>query len=316
MANNAVNRIGQIDQSGSTDAIFLKVFAGEIITTFDETNVVMPLHMVRTISSGKSAQFPVMGSASASYHTPGTQLLGSQNMRHGEKVIGIDALLLADESIANIDEAMNHYDVRGEYSRKMGQALANKSDTQLLQVATLTARGSATLTGGNAGSALTDADADTNGASLAATCYTMAQTFDEKDVPEMDRVIALKPAQYYLLVQEKDYIDTDYTSGNGDLAKAKIRWIAGMQIVKSNHVPSTNIASAETGVSTLNTYHGNFSTTVCVGWHRTAFGTVKLLDLAVEKEYQVSRQSTLMVAKYAMGHGILRPEAAIEVKTA
>jgi len=315
MANNAVNRIGQIDQSGSTDAIFLKVFAGEIITTFDETNVMMPLHMVRTISSGKSAQFPVMGTAAATYHTPGAQILGSQNIRHGEKVIGIDALLLADESIANIDEAMNHYDVRGEYARKMGQALANKSDTQLLQQVVLAARASATLTGGNGGTALTDADADTNGTSLAATCFTMAQTFDEVDVPEMDRVLVLKPAQYYLLAQEKDYVDSDYTSGNGDLAKAKIRFIAGMQIVKSNHLPTANL-SAESGVSSLNTYHGNFSTTVCAGFHRSAVGTVKLLDLAVEKEYQVSRQSTLMIAKYAMGHGILRPEAAIEVKTA
>ena len=316
MSNNAVNRVGQVDQSGATDAIFLKVFGGEVITTFDETNVMMPLHMVRTIASGKSAQFPVMGEAAAAYHTPGNELLGAQNMRHGEKVIGIDSLLVSHESLANIDEAMNHYDVRSEYARKMGQALANKSDTQLLQQAVLCARESATLTGGNGGTALTDADADTSGSSLAATCYTIAQTFDEVDVPEQDRHLILKPAQYYLLVQEKDYIDHDYSRANGDLAMADIRRIAGLQIHKSNHVPSTNIASAETGVSSLNTYHGNFSTTVCVAFHRTAIGTVKLLDLAVEKEYQIRTQSTLMVAKYAMGHGHLRPEAAVEVKTA
>ena len=47
--------------------------------------------------------------------------------------------------------------------------------------------------------------------------------------------------------------------------------------------------------------------------HSAAVGTVKLLDLATESEYQIERQGTLFVAKYAMGHGILRPECAIEL---
>ena len=33
-------------------------------------------------------------------------------------------------------------------------------------------------------------------------------------------------------------------------------------------------------------------------------------------EYDVRRQGTLMVAKYAMGHGVLRPEAAIVINEA
>jgi hypothetical protein len=49
---------------------------------------------------------------------------------------------------------------------------------------------------------------------------------------------------------------------------------------------------------------------------RECLGTVKLLDLAMEQEYQISRQGTLMVAKYAMGHGVLAPQAAVEIKTA
>jgi hypothetical protein len=44
-----------------------------------------------------------------------------------------------------------------------------------------------------------------------------------------------------------------------------------------------------------------------------AAATVKLLDLGVESEYQIDRQGTLMVAKYAMGHNILRPACAISL---
>jgi len=38
---------------------------------------------------------------------------------------------------------------------------------------------------------------------------------------------------------------------------------------------------------------------------------VKLLDLAVETDYMVNRQGTLIVSKYAMGHNILRPAMAV-----
>ena len=48
----------------------------------------------------------------------------------------------------------------------------------------------------------------------------------------------------------------------------------------------------------------------------SAAGTVKLMDLATEMEYDIRRQGTLMVAKYAMGHGVLRPEAAVGIKEA
>jgi hypothetical protein len=47
--------------------------------------------------------------------------------------------------------------------------------------------------------------------------------------------------------------------------------------------------------------------------HPSAIGTVKLLDLATESEYQIERQGTLFVAKYAMGHGVLRPEASVVI---
>ena len=40
------------------------------------------------------------------------------------------------------------------------------------------------------------------------------------------------------------------------------------------------------------------------------------MDLAVESEYSVRYQGTLLVGKYAVGHGILRPECSAEIKTA
>jgi hypothetical protein len=97
-------------------------------------------------------------------------------------------------------------------------------------------------------------------------------------------------------------------------AEGTVLKVAGIQIVKSNNVPTTNV-SAVSGEN--NTYHGDFSTTVALVMQKSAIGTVKLMDLAVERtsgDFEIMYQGTLMAAKYAMGHGILRPECAVEIK--
>ena len=50
--------------------------------------------------------------------------------------------------------------------------------------------------------------------------------------------------------------------------------------------------------------------------HKGAVGTVKLMDLSTEAAYDIRRQGHLMVAKYAVGHGVLRPESAVELASA
>jgi hypothetical protein len=320
MANATPSRLGVVN--GATPAnfaaetnLFLKIFAGEVLTAFDENNVMKDLHTMRTISSGKSAQFPVTGKANAAYHTPGTPLLGTQAIKHNEIVINIDDLLIADTFIANIDEARNHYDVRAEYSRLLGMALAKEFDTRTMRVGVLAARAAATITGGNGGSTITTGAGGgaITGAELAAAIFSAAEAMDEKDVPENDRVAIVKPEEYYKLVQTTDVINRDW-GGSGVYADGTVLRVAGIQIVKSNNLPTTNV-SAVTGEN--NTYNGDFTNCKALVMQKSAIGTVKLMDLAVEQtsgDFEIMYQGTLMAAKYAMGHGILRPECAVEIK--
>ena len=74
MPNVTVAEPGKVQ--GGTDSLemYLKVFAGETITAFERASVTNGRHILRTISSGKSAQFPVFGRASADYLKPGKSL--------------------------------------------------------------------------------------------------------------------------------------------------------------------------------------------------------------------------------------------------
>jgi len=316
MADATVSRLGQINGAGDADALFLKVFSGEVLTSFEQNTVMMDKHQVRTIQAGKSAQFPVMGRASAEYHTPGAEITGGQ-LKHAERVITIDDLLIAPQFIANIDEAKNHYDVRSVYSNEMGRKLAQTMDKHLLQMGCLAAREAKVIDDPDqfGGSQLyTGASEAPNGDTLADMAFDAQQLFDEKDVAEDERYLFVRPQEFYAMARSTKILNRDW-GGSGSYADGNVIKVAGLTIVKTNNLPNTNVAAGTVSAGTNDKYAGDFSTTVGLMLHPSAVGTVKLLDMGLESEYQISKQGTLMVAKYALGHGILRPESAIELKT-
>jgi len=338
MANGdtSASRLGQVNASGAVDALFLKVFSGEILTTFEEFNVMKGLHTIRTIANGKSAQFPVTGIATAKYHTPGQNIADAGNsylsaIKHAEKVISIDDVLLASTFIANIDELKNHYDVRSIYAQELGKALAKRFDVATMKTLTAAARTATTITGGKAGIAIDGGEpAAFTGTVIQAKLFEAAQKLDENDIPnDGKRFAILKPADYYtLLASGEEVINRDF-GGRGDVATGRIPMVAGINIYKSNHLvdvavsgsaqdQNDQVAGVQNDVfgSGGTGYNAAMDKTQIIGGHPSAIGTVKLLDLATESDYKVELQGSLFVAKYAMGHGVLRPEAAFEIKDA
>ena len=317
MANANVSEIGKVNNAGTADALFLKVFAGEVLTSFEQATVTADKHMIRTIANGKSAQFPVMGRSSAAYHTPGNEITGT-DINHNEKVITINDLLISSHFIANIDEAKNHYDVRSVYSQEMGRALAFQMDKHVLQTMVQAAAATANVgdTGYASGTIITSANSGTQAAALITALYDAAEALDDAYVPSEGRFAFLKPEQYYLLANASNAINVDF-SGQGSIATGQVPQLAGLNLIKTPHLPTANVTG--TGVDAGGSGGAqavDASNTTAIVAHTSSVGTVKLMDLAVESDYDIRRQGTLMVAKYAMGHGVLRPEAAVQIQTA
>lgn len=322
MADASVSRIGQINFSGDQKALFMKVFAGEVLTAFKENCVSEDKHMVRNIQNGKSAQFPILGKINAEYHTPGKEITGL-TLPANERVITIDDLLISHAFIANIDEAMNHYDVRSPYSQEIGRALAYAYDKHILQLAVKAARDISAIATEAGGGKVADASmlTDTTAEKLVAALFAAAQKLDEKAIPEDDRYAFLNPGAYYLLAQNTKIMNRDW-GGEGEYAGAKGLRVAGLNVLKTIHAPfGQNIKTVGAGgtavqAGTGDKYAVDATNTVGVVMHKAAVGTVKLMDMAMESQYDIRRQGTLLVAKYAMGHGVLRPAAAVELATA
>ena len=232
-------------------ALYLKLFSGEMFKGFQRNTIARDLVMKRTLQNGKSLQFIYTGRTTAEYHTPGNSILGNSDGAPpvAEKTVTVDDLLISSAFVYELDETLAHYDLRGEISKKIGYALAEKYDRKIFRAITKAARKASPITKSNfvepggtqikVGAAGTNADQAYTATSLINAFYDAAAALDEKGVSGEGRVGVLNPRQYYELIQEtgsNGLINRDETgdalqTGNG------IVEIAGIKIFKSMNIP-------------------------------------------------------------------------------
>ena len=231
-------------------ALFLKLFSGEMFKGFQRNTIARDLVMKRTLKNGKSLQFIYTGRTTAEYHTPGNSILGNSDGAPpvAEKTITCDDLLISSAFVYELDETLAHYDLRGEISKKIGYALAEKYDRKIFRAITKAARKASPITKTNfvePGGTQIRVGTNNSGAdayvatSLVNAFYDAAAALDEKGVSTEGRVGVLNPRQYYELIQEtgsNGLINRDETgdalqTGNG------IVEIAGIKIYKSMNIP-------------------------------------------------------------------------------
>lgn len=305
-------RLGQANLAGDVTALFKDQFIPELLTEFDTQRVVKNYVRSKTITKGKSASFPVLGKTGAKYVTVGDVLLGNQSIAHNEITINLDPFLVSDIMLHELDLKMQEYDDRAEIVTEMGRALANTEDQQLLQVGVLAARAAGIVAGRDGGSIIkAGANVLTDAATLAASIYTAGVEMDEKNIPDADRTAFVRPLQYALLCQYENIADKNI--GGGSYEAGTTGKLNNIKIVKTNHLPKSNIEQAAGSANPNNIYYGDFSKTACLVMNKQAVGTVTRQGLMVEAEWQLEKLAHLLVARILQGHGILRPEAAVEI---
>ena len=247
---SSLTRPGQSNSTGDARALYLKLFSGEMFKGFQNNAIARDLVMKRTLKNGKSLQFIYTGHTTAEFHTPGKPILGNSDGAPpvAEKTITCDDLLISSAFVYELDETLAHYELRGEISKKIGYALAQKYDRLIFRSIAKGARIASPITKANfiepggtqiqvgAGS---DADDALNAGKLVTAFYDAAAALDEKGVSTDGRVGILNPRQYYALIQEvgenglvnRDEQGTSRQKGNGVVE------IAGIKIYKSMNAP-------------------------------------------------------------------------------
>jgi hypothetical protein len=393
-----IHRAGMVNAATNSSVgsreLFLKLYAGEVLTAFASKNIMMPLHRVRTISKGKSAQFPMTGKyRDAAYHTPGNEITPTA-AKQGERVVSVDDLLINAQFIPNIDDGMRHYDIRSIYTQEAGFGLSKVADENILRLAVKASLCENSTIAAVSGmiqdySAFDDEDFTPNVVcgnaagdirlpkDIVQAIMDARRIFDNHNIPG-DPFVVMPTDMYYDLFKVSSATDmVDFAifnrdvGGGGSIAKGQVPQILGMPIYVTNHLGY--FSSGSTWVSNL-WYQASSNSLLTSGQpilHRDvsantaapdplaksvgsgrdgqynvpagssaaytfasgasqwisnvamevralvmtvdAVATVKLMDLSVESEYQINRQGTLIVSKYAMGHNVLRPAAAVSI---
>ena len=253
--NSSLTYGGRVGDTGTYNAtnnrdLYLDLFSGEMFKGFQHNAIARDLVMKRTLKNGKSLQFIYTGHTTAEYHTPGKSILGNSDSAPpvAEKTITVDDLLISSAFVYELDETLAHYELRGEISKKIGYALAQKYDRFIFRALTRGARKAHPISKANfvepggtqiqvgAGS---DADDALNAQKLVTAFYDAAAALDEKGVSSEGRCGVLNPRQYYALIQEvgenglinRDEQGSARQRGNG------IVEIAGIKIFKSMNIP-------------------------------------------------------------------------------
>lgn len=309
---------GAKQNTGDQLALFLKVFSGEVLTAFTRASKVMNNHMIKTIDSGKSTSFPVMGRGKAHYLPAGSNLDDLREaIPHNEVVINIDGLLTSDVLITDIFEAMNHYDVRGEYAKQLGEALAIAADgATVAEIAKLVKANTENITG--LGKGIVVEKAITGGAGINYETgkavidglLEMKAKWTTQYVPEEERFAYITPEVESAIITSKDAINRDY-GAVASIVDGNIDKLCGFKIIAVPHLKAGG--ADKTGMLGTSPEGHEFPTdyagALAVCAHRTAVATVKLKDLQLEHARRPELQSDMIIAKNAVGHGGLRPEA-------
>lgn len=268
----------------------------------------------------KSAQFPVFGRADAAYLKPGKSLDDiRQNIPTGEKVIVIDGLLTTSQMIPDLEEALSHFDVRSEYSKQMGEALALKMDGAVLaEAAKMVVANKENLTGLGKGEIITKKIAaadigvtEAEGKALVQALLEIKAKMSNNYVPETERYVFMTPTARTALIASLVAINRDY-GGVASITDANILRIAGFDIIECPHLTMGGAAKNEGLIQGEGHIFPTAYKDKCafIAMHKSAVGTVKLRDLKLERARRAEYQSDMLAASYAVGHGGLRPEAA------
>ena len=359
MANAAQTALGRINLStgtgygGATDkyATYLQLFSGELFKGFQHNTIARDMVTRRTLKNGKSLQFIYTGRMGAAFHTPGTPILGSGDPPVAEKTIVVDDLLISSAFVYDLDETLAHYELRGEISKKIGYALAEKYDRLIFRAISRGARvahpisatgkvepGGTTLQVGSGTGAAADA---LDSAKLVSAFFEAAAVLDEKGLSTDGRCAVLSPRQYYSLIENvstnalinRDEQGTGLQTGGGVIS------IAGIKIFKSMNVPfqgkygtastidnagsfvGASVENGEPSVSGINNDYGpanGFATSCGLIFQKEAAGVVETIGPQVQVtsgDVSVIYQGDVILGRLAMGADYLNPAACIELHT-
>lgn len=303
--------ISPVDGGGTNNTSALaqdRVYAGEVLSAFIATNMMEKFVHTKTLTSGESMRFPVIGTGKSSdvkTHTAGTEI-DINTGEAGERVIVIGALEYDSRFIDNKQAKVLDFDITSPFTKQLGQSLAQKLDKvlfALLPVADRDVTKSLGVAGQGDGAVLINTDIASattqkeRGDAIVESIFQANVKMNEKNVPQEGRVCVLTASDWYAVSQATNTRNKDFQSKNGgiDSFSGDVIHIGNTMVIWSNNLTLT---------------------TGDIGWLFTAdaIGLVKFINIITESEYMKLRFGNVITARYCYGADILNPACVVGIR--
>ena len=285
--------ITQVESAGDRHALNIKVYV-TLLEAFLKKNIGMGLITVETISGGRTAQFPIagiLGKDDVSIHNPGDTTIGG-SFDFNERTIVVTARQYIRREIDDYESKMAHYNADAPIVRQMGEALADKIDTDiftavddLVNATAVTSQGAAGVTTATGYAAATTAQG--RGDALLDAIFAADVAMDQRNIPLEGRVVVVDRSSFSDLVLSQKAVNADYNpEGNGSIRSGQVVEIAGRMIAWTNNLPA---APATTGAKAYM-------------FTPDALGMVELVGVSYDSWFDKDVRKDVMYGE--MGYGI------------
>lgn len=270
-------RPGQQGQAGSISALHIEEFTGIVEGTIERKSALKGMIPIRSVKGTSTiTNFGVGEStlqrfqAGAAYDGTGTDF--------AKRTLTIDTVVGARSVLPLLEVWQTSYDSRKEIGLEHGKRIAKFTDQsffiQALKAALLTdsayrgtsAAGKPQGHFGGSQETLAAAGDALDPAKLYAAVANLFVKMEEKDVdPRTDDVmIALRPAEFYTLLQNEQLIDGTYKTAEGTDIKAHLLKAYGVPVVSSTNFPAglNIVGHLLSNAGNGNAYDGDFTKVV------------------------------------------------------
>ena len=184
---------------------------------------------------GNTLQLPDISNLVANDMTAGGEV-SAQSVTEGEFSMTINKWKESSFRIADVVKVQSKYDLRSEYTKKSGYAIAKKTEEDLMALF--------------ANSAIQGYDADGTAESSGGGAISRAgilqaiEYLDDNDVPNTDRALIVPPSARNTMLQIAEFTSVDYVNKKAT-ETAKFGEILGLDVYVSNLCPNYTVSTSK-----------------------------------------------------------------------
>lgn len=318
-------RPGQANSAGAINALHIEEFTGLVESTIERKSVLKGFIPIKAVRGTSQITNFAVGESTLQKAVPGVQPDGTTN-DFAKRSLTVDTVVLARAVLPLLEVFQTSYDARKEIALEHGKKIAKFTDQtffiQAVKAALLTdsayrGAGAVGKPAGHFGGSqqvLGAAGDALDPAKLYAALAGLYTKMELKDVdPQSDDImLAVKPTEFYTLLQNEQLIDMEYITAEGNKIQGMVLKGYGCPVVRSNNFPGGEVIAGHmySNAANSNAYDGDFSKVVACAFSPRALMAGETIPLEADVFYDKLSKSWFVDAHLSFAVGPNRAEFA------